>query len=91
MKSLPVDVEIYKTTREFNEGSIPAGLLKAHSTKAGTWGKIVVVSGQLRYRILAPDVEEIILSPEKFGVVEPTVHHEVAPIGDVRFYVEFYH
>ena len=50
----------------------------------------MVVEGKLLYRILEPSVEEVHLSPEKFGVVEPTVLHEVQPVGEVQFYVEFY-
>ena len=87
---LPSDLEPYKKTPVFSQDSIPAGLLKAHSTKAGTWGKIVVTQGTLRYRILQPAFEELVLSPQKPGVVEPQIEHEVAPLGEVRFYVEFY-
>ncbi len=90
MKSLPVEVESYKKTPEFTEATIPQGLLKAHKTKEGTWGKIVIVSGQLNYRILEPEFEELVLSEKRHGVVEPTVLHEVAPIGEVVFYVEFF-
>jgi tellurite resistance-related uncharacterized protein len=90
MKQLPSSVASYKQTPEFNKDTIPKGLLKAHSTKAGTWGKIVVLEGRLRYRILEPEVYEVELSPERFGVVEPTVLHEVEPLSEVRFYVEFY-
>lgn len=90
MQTLPRDVSSYKRTPEFDETSVPAGLLKAHQTKAGTWGKIVILSGSLRYTILEPEREEIVLSPSQHGVVEPTVLHEVAPIGEVKFYVEFY-
>lgn len=89
MKELPPDVERYKQTPEFDASSVPVGLLRAHQTREGTWGRIVVLEGRLLYRILEPDVEEIVLSPGQCGVVEPTVLHEVAPIGSVRFYVEF--
>ena len=90
MKTLPDGLEMYKCTPEFDEGSVPAGLLKAHQTKAGTWGKIVIKSGKLSYRILEPELEELVLTPEDHGVVEPTIFHEVAPVGAVRFCVEFY-
>lgn len=90
MKTLPEDVRPYQRTPEFTEASVPAGLLKQHSTKAGTWGKIQVLEGRLWYRILAPEAEEILLTPERFGVVEPQVPHEVCPDGPVRFYVEFH-
>lgn len=90
MKNLPSEVESYKQTPEFNNETVPKGLLKAHQTKEGTWGKIVVLEGKLRYRILEPELEVIDLSPEKHGVVEPTILHQVEPLTDMRFYVEFY-
>lgn len=90
MKSLPDNVAPYKRTPEFNELSVPEGLLRNHQTKAGVWGKIVVLEGKLRYSINEPEVEVIELDPDRFGVVEPTVPHEVKPLGRVRFYVEFY-
>jgi tellurite resistance-related uncharacterized protein len=90
MRRMPSGLEPYKRTPEFTSASVPAGLREAHRTKAGVWGKIVVLEGRLRYRILEPTPEEIELSPEISGVVEPTVPHQVEPLGDVRFYVEFH-
>ena len=90
MKELPVTASSYSKSPEFTEDTIPAGLLKAHQTKAGTWGKIEVFEGQLLYRILQPELEELVLSPQKFGVIEPTILHEVAALGKVRFHVEFF-
>lgn len=90
MKKIPDNVNPYKRTPVFNASSIPKGLLKAHQTKQGTWGKIVILNGQLLYRILEPAVSEFILSPEKYGVVEPQILHEIAALGDVELYVEFY-
>lgn len=90
MRQLPKSVSPYKRTPTFQENSIPPGLLKAHSTKPGTWGLIVVVEGELLYRILEPELEEIHLSPGRPGVVEPTVRHEVVSMGQVEFFVEFF-
>ena len=89
MKALPPDAVVYQRTAEFTESTVPAGLRSRHTTKAGTWGRIRVVAGTLRYRILEPVVEEHLLSPEVFGVVEPEVPHEVEVVGPVRFFVEF--
>ena len=89
MKSLPPGVAAYRRTPEFDETSIPAGLLRRHTTKAGVWGAIRVVEGSLLYRILEPEAEEHVLTPEQPGVVEPEVPHEIAPRGTVRFFVEF--
>lgn len=90
MKALPTEVASYKRTPEFTQDTVPPGLLKAHQTKEGTWGKIVVLEGRLLYRILEPETKELVLSLTVYGVVEPTVLHEVEPMGDVRFYVEFF-
>ncbi|MEM7098985.1 MAG: DUF1971 domain-containing protein [Pseudomonadota bacterium] len=90
MKSIPANCQSYKQTPVFTEDTVPAGLLRAHQTKAGVWGKIVVLEGQLAYRIFEPDNESHILSPEQSGVVEPEVLHEVEPLGTVKFYVDFH-
>ncbi len=90
MKALPGYVERYAGTPEFSDGAIPANLLRSHRTKAGTWAKIVVLEGRLRYRILGPEFEEIELSPDRPGIVEPEAPHEVEAPGRVRFRVDFY-
>jgi tellurite resistance-related uncharacterized protein len=90
LKSLLADVRPYRRTPEFTASTIPKGLLKEHTTKPGVWGVIHVTQGLLEYRILSPVPERHLLTPDKPGIVEPTVPHEVAPIGPVRFYVEFH-
>ena len=90
MKLLPNDVTPYKRTPEFNEETVPEGLLSEHSTKASVWGKIVVLEGLLEYTINEPEPEIIVLDMHTHGIVEPTVLHQVKPLGKVRFYVEFH-
>lgn len=90
MKLLPDHVIPYKRTPEFTEESVPSGLLHAHQTKESVWGKIVVLEGALQYTINGPETEVVVLDSNTFGVVEPTVLHEVKPLGKVRFYVEFH-
>ena len=89
MKTLPPDVVPYQRTREFSETTVPTGLTRRHTTKAGVWGRIRVLEGSLRYRILEPEAAEYVLTPECEGVVEPEIAHEVEPLGPVRFFVEF--
>jgi tellurite resistance-related uncharacterized protein len=90
MKALPANVAAFKRTPDFTQSTVPAGLLRSHETKDGVWGKIVVLEGTLLYRILGPEAEEIVLSPDRHGVIEPTVSHEVVPSAGVRFFVEFH-
>jgi len=90
MKALPENIAAYKKTSEFSESSVPKGLLNDHNTKEGVWGKIVILEGKLEYIIQEPEHESIVLDTEKYGVVEPTIKHHIKPLGQVRFYVEFY-
>ena len=90
MKTLPADVVSYRRTPEFTESSVPAALLRSHTTKPAVWAQIRVVEGELRYRIFGPSPESHVLTPNVPGVVEPEVPHEVEPVGRVRFYVEFF-
>lgn len=94
MKSLPENVAPYHRTDLFDETTVPAGLLKDHTTKDGVWGLIQVAAGRLEYVIEADaaanrSAEIHILEPGTDGVVEPTVKHRVRPLGPVKFYVEF--
>ena len=90
MKEIPASATSYKKTPEFTEETVPAGLLKAHQTKEGIWAKINITEGKLRYRILEPEYEEVLLSTKRVGVVEPTILHDVEPEGKVRFHLEFF-
>jgi tellurite resistance-related uncharacterized protein len=74
----------------FTEETIPPGLLHAHRTKPGTWALIRVLEGRLLYRVLDPPGERVLDPAGAPGVVEPGVPHEVAPLGPVRFLVEFH-
>ena len=89
---LPEGLERYSRTATFSEETLPAGLRKDHTTKAGSWGRICVEQGVLRYRVTDPRriPSQRDLTPDtKPGVVEPTIIHHVEPVGSVRFYIEF--
>ena len=88
MAALPPGVAAYRRTPTFDQDSVPAGLRDAHSTKAGVWGRIVVLSGRLRYE-LAGGAAAFELTPDQPGIIEPEVEHRVQAEGAVSFYVEF--
>ncbi|MCM8730427.1 DUF1971 domain-containing protein [Hephaestia sp. MAHUQ-44] len=72
---------------------MPAALRSAHNTKAGSWGLIHVAEGRLRYRVTDPNrapLEQILTPDTPPGIVEPTILHQVEPLGPVRFHVEFW-
>lgn len=93
MNGLPSGLEAYKRTPLFTEATVPAGLLKNHSTKESTWGLIHVEAGTLRYCVTDPRRPPFcvdLAAGTQPGVVEPTVVHRVQPLGPVQFWVEFY-
>lgn len=90
MKTLPANVLPFHRSPVFDESTAPQTLQNAHQTKEGIWGMIVVVEGQLLYRILEPVVEELTLTVYRPGIVEPQTRHEVEPVGAVRFYIQLY-
>ncbi len=87
---LPPGCEAYRSTPVFTEATVPPGLLRSHRTTPGTWGLIHVREGRLLYRVLDPPSERVLDPTGAPGLVEPGVPHEVAPVGPVRFQVEFY-
>lgn len=89
-EGLPDGLTAYKRTPVFDEKTIPAGLMCGHSTKAGVWGAIRVLHGELLYRVIDPPSERIVDRDSPLVVVRPQEMHEVAPLGAVLFYVEFY-
>jgi len=88
--ALPPCYEATRSTPVFTEATVPPGLLRSHRTAYGTWGLIRVLEGRLLYRVLDPPSERVLDPAGTPGLVGPGVPHEVAPLGPVRFLVEFY-
>lgn len=89
MPEIPTSARVYKQSREFDETSTPAALLESHRLRAGTWGRIVVLEGLLRYEVLEGKPGVWILRPGVVGAIAPALAHRVAPCGRVRFQIEF--
>lgn len=79
----------YRTTPVFDETSLPAALRREHRTKAGAWGVIRVLEGEVIYTTIEP-AEEQRLTPERPGLIRPEQTHFVTPAGPMRMQVEFY-
>ena len=89
-QEIPNSYAPYRRTPLFTNDSIPKGLRSRHSTKKGVWGIVHVRAGSLRYQIHDPYNTETILDLDRQGVVLPEVEHEVEPIDNVEFFVEFW-
>ncbi len=79
----------YRSTPIFDEITLPAALRADHRTKAGTWGVITVLAGELRLTFIDPPGSQT-LSPGHPGLVRPGQTHFVTPIGVMQMRVDFH-
>ena len=79
----------YRSTPIFDEITLPAALRADHRTKAGTWGVINVLAGELQLTFIDPPGSQT-LSPGHPGLVRPGQTHFVTPIGVMQMRVDFH-
>ena len=92
---LPAGLELARTTPEFDEHSVPQGLRKAHEVADAVWGRLVVMTGSLRF-VFEDDPSgsvgrtERLMSAGEHQVIPPRRRHHVETFGPVGFDVEFH-
>lgn len=79
----------YRSTPVFDETTLPAALRREHTTKAGAWGVIRVLEGEVLYTVIEPPGEQR-LTADRPGLINPQQPHFVTPAGPMRMQVEFY-
>ena len=71
----------YKRMPIWTKDTMPEALQRKHNTKVGTWGKITVLKGQLRFIELTAEGEEIASHLFEAGaenpMAEPQAWHRV--------------
>ncbi len=86
---LPDGLRPVRTSPEWTEQSLPAGLRQAHRVAAATWGRIRVHEGALRFRLAGEPPIDKELGPGAEQPIPPDIEHEVCPLGSVRFSIDF--
>lgn len=86
---LPDGLEVVRVTDTWDETTVPAGLLSRHRVAAGTWGRIHVTVGSLRFRAATTPPIDVVLGPGDSQPIPPALEHEVELLGPVRFSVAF--
>jgi tellurite resistance-related uncharacterized protein len=81
--------EPYRSTPVFDQDTLPAALRARHSTKAGVWGIIRVLEGELELTYLDPE-SSIALTPGRPGLLLPEQPHLVTAKGPMKMQVDFY-
>ena len=85
----------YKRMPVWNNDTMPEAVQRKHNTKVGTWGKITVLKGILKFIELTEEGEVIAEHLFKSGadnpMAQPQAWHRVeAATDDVEWYLEFY-
>ena len=79
----------YKVTPVFDEASLPAAIRNAHNTKAGVWGLLRVLEGEVSLVVHEP-TRSVRVPPDHPAPIPPEAVHHVEPSGPMRMQVEFY-
>jgi tellurite methyltransferase len=85
---LPDGAAPYRTTDEFDEATLPAGLRRDHATRPGVWARVEVLAGRLRFVMPALAVDRV-LAADEHVIIPPELPHHVEPLGPVRLRIVF--
>lgn len=80
----------YRTTPVFDETTLPPAIRNNHSTRAGVWGLLRVLEGQVRLAFEG-QAEPVLVTADRPATIPPEAVHHVELIGPMRMQVEFYH
>lgn len=85
---LPDDLRLVRTGPAWTEATAPTGLLRTHRLGPGTWGRLRVLSGNLRLVLRTEPEYHVDLGPGSETALPPEVPHQVTPLGPVRFAID---
>lgn len=87
---MPGGLTHVRTTSEFTEVTVPAGLFAAHRVAAGVWGRLRVLEGSVCFVFEDPPASSFDVTAGDTLDIPPAVAHRVAPAPGARFVVEFH-
>ena len=92
---MPEKLIAYKRMPLWTKYTMPEAVQRKHNTKVGTWGKITVLKGKLKFVELTEDGEEVASHVFEAGadnpMAQPQAWHRVEALtDDVEWFLEFY-
>jgi tellurite resistance-related uncharacterized protein len=79
----------YGSSPVFNEKTLPDALRNEHRTKAGTWGLLRVLEGEVKL-IFKDAPDPLCVTVDHPAMIPPEAPHHVEIVGPMRMQVEFY-
>lgn len=85
----------YKRMPIWTKDSLPQMFQEKHNTKVGTWGKLTILKGALKFYVLTEEgevvSEHIFTAENQAPLVEPQLWHKVEAMSDdLECYLEFH-
>ena len=92
---MPEKLIAYKRMPLWTKDTMPEAVQRKHNTKVGTWGKITILKGKLKFVDLTEDGEEVASHIFEAGadnpMAQPQAWHRVEALtDDVEWFLEFY-
>lgn len=81
--------EPYAKSPVFDERTLPDALRNDHRTKAGTWGLLRVIEGEVRLVFTDPPSDHHV-TPATPAIIPPEATHHVVTMGPMTMQVEFH-
>ena len=86
---LPAGLRVVRATDVWDERTMPAALRRSHRVATGTWARLRVRQGRVRFRAQTHPPLDVVVGPDAPQPIPPEVEHRVEPLGEARFSVEF--
>jgi tellurite methyltransferase len=86
---LPDGLIVVRTTTTWDERTMPDALRRAHRAATGTWGRLRVECGSLRFVAATDPLTDVIVGSDRAQGIPPGVEHHVEPQGPTRFAIDF--
>lgn len=88
---VPDDIETYRTVGPFNAENLPKGLLKDHKLKDGTWGRLTMLEGAIRFIWSDGRTDGLVeeLAAGDVLMIPPQALHNLEQTGDFSLEIEF--
>ncbi len=90
---LPTGLTVRRVTATWNERTIPdalrRSLRRSHRVPAGTWGRLRVEQGSLRFVARTDPPTDVRVGVDRVQSIPREVEHHVEPRGPTRFAIDF--
>lgn len=89
-RTLPPGATLYKMVGPFDANSLPEGLKREHRLKAGAWGLLNLLEGEIAFVWDDADGGDVLLSAPATIVVPPEIPHHLQLTGPFSLSIGFH-